>query len=152
MNVVRYQPVSTIRQFHNQVNRLLQDDYGTFGARRAAALNQARADVDPGPERRDWAPAMDVKEENDGYVITADVPGVDPKDIEITMEAGVLSIKGKRVAGSEQEASAYTRIERAYGEFERRFSLPKGADADGIAATSSHGVLSVIIPTLCFLS
>ena len=146
MNVVRYQPASMIRQFHNEVNRLLQDDYGTFDAQRAVARNQARVGVRSGLERPDWAPAMDVKEEDDRYVITADVPGIDPKDIEITMEAGVLSIKGKRGAGSEQQTSAYSRIERARGEFERRFSLPKGADADGIVATSSHGVLNVSIP------
>jgi HSP20 family protein len=148
MSVVRYQPVRMIRQFHDQVNRLMQDGYGTFGAQRAAALNQARTGSRSGLERRDWTPAMDVKEEDDRYVISADVPGVDPKDIEITMQAGVLSIKGNRGPGSEQETSAYSRIERVHGGFERRFSLPKGADADGIAATSSHGVLNVSIPKI----
>jgi len=146
MNVIRYQPASTIRQFHDQVNRLMQDEYGTLDENRGAARDQAQASVRTPLARRGWAPAVDVKEENERYVITADVPGVDPKDIEITMEAGVLSIKGSRSAESEQDADTYTRTERAHGEFERRFSLPKGADADGIVASSAHGVLSVSIP------
>ncbi|MFT5448484.1 MAG: HSP20 family protein [Gammaproteobacteria bacterium] len=146
MNVIRYQPASMTRHFHEQVNRLMQDDYGTLGDDRAAARDQARASVRTQPARSGWAPAVDVKEENERYVITADVPGVDPKDIEITMEGGVLAIKGSRRAESEKDADAYTRTERAHGEFERRFSLPKGADADGIVASSSHGVLSVSIP------
>ena len=146
MNVIRYQPASMISHFHDQVNRLMQDDYGTLAEERGAAPEHARSSVTTQSARRGWAPAVDVKEEDERYVISADVPGVDPKDIEITMEAGVLSIKGSRNAESEQDAGAYTRTERAHGEFERRFSLPKGADADGIVASSSHGVLSVSIP------
>lgn len=146
MNVIRYQPASVIRHFHDQVSRLTQDDYGSLGEDRAAAQDQARASVKPQLARRSWAPAVDVKEEDERYVITADVPGIEPKDIEITMEAGILAIKGSRRVESEQDATAYTRTERAHGEFDRRFSLPKGADADGIVASSSHGVLSVSIP------
>lgn len=146
MNVIRYQPASMIRHFHDQVDRLMHDDYGSLSEGRRAARDQARTSLKTQYAQRGWAPAVDVKKEDERYVITADVPGVDPKDIEITMEDGVLSIKGSRSAESEQDAGAYTRTERTHGEFERRFSLPKGADADGIAASSSHGVLSVSIP------
>lgn len=146
MNVIRYQPASMVRHFHDQVNHLMQDEFGTLSDDRGTARDQARASARTQLARRGWAPAMDVKEEDERYVITADVPGVDPKDIEITMEAGVLAIKGNRSAESEQDADPHTRTERAHGEFERRFSLPKGADADGIVASSSHGVLSVSIP------
>ena len=138
MNVVRYEPVHMLRQFHNQVNRLFQDDYPNL--RSGSLCNDAQSA--PGA----WAPAVDVKEESERYLITADLPGVEPKDIEITMEAGVLSIKGTRANQSQQNAEGYARIERSHGEFERRFTLPEGADAEGIAATSNHGVLSVSIP------
>lgn len=146
MHVIRYQPGSMLRQFHNQVNRLMQDDLRAFDAQRAAQRDQAHPGSRTPLAQRDWAPAMDVKEEDDRYVISADVPGVDPGEIEITMEAGVLTIKGKRSAKPEEETAAYTRLERAHGEFERRFNLPEGADAEGIFASSSHGVLSVSIP------
>lgn len=136
MNVVRYQPVNMFRQFHDQVNRLLVDELGNVPGSAAPAARPLSA----------WAPVVDVKEEDKQYVITADVPGVDPKHIEITMEAGVLSIKGSRSTASTEQSEAYSRIERGYGEFERRFNLPEGADADGITATSNHGVLNVSIP------
>lgn len=142
MSVVSYEPVNVIRHFHNEVHRLFRDDYfnpGNAGNARNATPATARASGT-------WAPAVDIKDEGERYVITADVPGVEPKDIEITMEAGVLSIKGARGAQPEQHGAAFSRIERGYGEFERRFNVPEGADADGIAASSAHGVLSISIP------
>ncbi|MFT5175470.1 MAG: HSP20 family protein [Gammaproteobacteria bacterium] len=139
MNAVRYEPVNMIRQFHDEVNRLFQDDF-----RNARSVAGAVKRVHRAP--RTWMPALDVNEVDESFVITVDVPGVDPKDIEITMEAGVLSIKGRRANASQHDGGGYIRMERAHGEFERRFSLPEGADADGIAATSNHGVLSVTIP------
>lgn len=93
----------------------------------------------------DWQPMVDIKEENDRYLIKADIPGVDPKDIEVKMENGVLSISGERRAEHEDEKEGYKRIERSYGSFMRRFSLPDSADADGISAKSKHGTLEVTI-------
>ena len=136
MNVVRYEPAHMVRQFNDEVNRMFQHGEARARDGMPAARSAARA----------WAPAVDVTEEDERYVITADVPGVDPQDIEITMEEGVLSIKGTRSSESQEQGESYSRIERAHGEFERRFSLPEEADAEGIAATSNHGVLSVSIP------
>ncbi|MFQ5625758.1 MAG: Hsp20/alpha crystallin family protein [Methyloligellaceae bacterium] len=94
-----------------------------------------------------WTPAVDIKVENDRFVIHADVPGVDPQDIEVTMENGVLTIKGERAGeSSEEDDNGYRRLERMHGVFHRRFSLPDTADADGISATGKNGVLEVVIP------
>ena len=93
----------------------------------------------------DWAPAVDIKEEDNRFVIQADIPGVDPKDIEVKMENGVLSITGERNAEHEEEKEGYKRIERSYGRFMRRFTLPDTADADTITAKSKNGTLEVIV-------
>ena len=93
-----------------------------------------------------WSPTVDIKEEKHRFVLFADIPGVDPKDIEITMDNGVLTIKGERALESEEERAGYRRMERARGTFHRRFSLPETADAERITARSSHGVLTIDIP------
>jgi HSP20 family protein len=93
-----------------------------------------------------WTPRVDIKEEDSRFVILADIPGVDPKDIEITMEKGILSIKGERKAESAAENGKLTRIERSHGLFYRRFALPDSADAEGINAIGKHGVLEISIP------
>jgi HSP20 family protein len=93
-----------------------------------------------------WTPRVDIKEESARFVILADVPGVDPKDIEITMDKGVLSIKGERKAETVAENGKLTRAERSNGAFDRRFALPDSADAEGIQAVGKHGVLEVSIP------
>jgi HSP20 family protein len=94
----------------------------------------------------DWMPAVDVREETDRYIIEADVPGVDPADIEVHMENGVLTIKGERSSEKKESREGYRRIERAYGTFYRRFNLPELVDAENIKASSRHGVLEVVIP------
>ena len=93
-----------------------------------------------------WAPHVDIKEEPNRFVIQADIPGVDPKDIEMHMEKGILSIKGERKQEAKQENEKYTRVERSHGVFYRRFALPDSADAEGISANGKHGVLEIIIP------
>lgn len=94
----------------------------------------------------DWAPAVDIKEEDNRYLITADIPGVKPDEIDVHMEDGILSIKGERESKTEEEKDNYKRIERNYGAFYRRFTMPDNADADKISAKSEHGVLEVSIP------
>ncbi len=93
-----------------------------------------------------WMPSVDIKEEKERFVIQADIPGVDPKDIEITMEKGVLSIRGERNYETSEDRKDYKRVERVRGTFYRRFSLPETADADKISATGKHGVLEIVIP------
>jgi HSP20 family protein len=93
-----------------------------------------------------WTPRVDIKEESERFVIYADVPGVDPKDIEIQMDKGILSIKGVRSSESAQESERFSRVERAHGTFYRRFALPDSANPEGIAATGKNGVLEISIP------
>ena len=135
MNVVRYEPWSMLRRFQQDVNRLLeQEGHTSNGEHDASRVATSQ-----------WTPAVDIREEADRYVIIADVPGVDPKDIEVTMESGVLTVKGERAADA-SEAGALRRAERAQGTFHRRFSLPESANADAVTATGRHGVLQVVIP------
>ncbi len=93
-----------------------------------------------------WAPRVDIREEPASFVILADIPGVDPKDIEVDMDKGILSIRGERRDESSEEGNNFTRVERSHGVFYRRFALPDSADADGIKASGKHGVLEITIP------
>lgn len=93
-----------------------------------------------------WAPRVDIKEEDQRFVIYADVPGMDPADIEVSMEKGILTIKGERTTEKSEQNGRFTRVERAHGSFHRRFALPDSADADNISATGKHGVLEIVIP------
>jgi HSP20 family protein len=96
----------------------------------------------------DWIPAVDIVEENDRFVLRADVPGVEPKNIEVSMDAGVLSVSGHRHEEARSEDAGMQRVERVSGRFFRRFSLPETADAESIKAQSRNGILEVTIPKL----
>lgn len=93
-----------------------------------------------------WLPAVDIKEEAEQFLIFADLPGVEPKDIEISMENNILTIKGKREVMSKDTKASYHRVERLQGEFYRRFTLPDTADGEHINAKSKQGVLEINIP------
>jgi len=135
MTIVRYEPYSMIRQFQNEVNSLFCDDPGNSNVLDRSTVSTSQ-----------WTPAVDIKEEDQRYLITADIPGVKPEDIELTMEKGVLTIKGERKDETETKAEGYRRVERVYGTFYRRFNLPDTADSESISATTNHGVLEVSIP------
>lgn len=94
----------------------------------------------------DWAPAVDIKEEDTQYVLRADVPGVNPKDIEVEMENGSLAIRGHRQTETTEDEAGYRRVERFSGTFFRRFQLPEGTDSEKITARTDNGVLEVVIP------
>jgi len=94
----------------------------------------------------DWTPAVDIKEEADRYVLHADIPGVEPEKIELSMEDGMLTIKGEKKHEVTENREGYKRVERSYGSFYRRFSLPDNTDPELIKASGKDGVLEVIIP------
>lgn len=94
----------------------------------------------------EWAPAVDIKEEANRFVIYADIPGVKPEAIDISMHDGVLTIKGEKSSESKTEKDGYKRVERTYGSFYRRFSLSDTANPDAISASSKNGVLEIVIP------
>jgi HSP20 family protein len=91
---------------------------------------------------------VDIHEEANQFVLNVDLPGVDPKDVEITSEQGVLTIRGQREDARKQARDGHRRIERIHGEFQRRFSLPETADVQNIKAKAVNGVLEVSIPKL----
>lgn len=97
------------------------------------------------PTSTTFVPAFEVKETNDQFVVRADLPGVEEKDLDVSLHNGVLSITGTRNGEQRQEGEAYYLYERQFGSFTRSFSLPDTADADKVAAKMEHGVLTVTI-------
>ena len=95
---------------------------------------------------RNWVPAVDIFEEAERFVVRADLPGVNPADIEVDMDNGVLSVAGERLHEDRSDVDGVSRFERIAGRFRRRFTLPDSADADGIKAKSSNGILEISIP------
>lgn len=92
-----------------------------------------------------WIPAVDIKEDVDKFILSVDIPGVNPKDVEISMENNILTLKGAREETKTEDKSGFHRIERVKGAFYRRFTLPDTADAEQVNAKSRHGVLEVTI-------
>ena len=133
MNLTRFEPWSFVDLLHRDLDRM---------AGRRIALGDADGAVS------DWVPAVDIVEEKDRFVLHADVPGVEPKDIEVSMDAGVLSLSGQRYEEARSEDAGLQRVERVSGRFFRRFSRPDTADAEGIRAQSRNGILEVTIPKL----
>jgi HSP20 family protein len=134
MNMVRYEPWSLLNQLHSEIDQLFTPQRRRLGEDNANVATS------------DWVPAVDIKEEADRFVIHADIPGVDPKDIDVHMENGILTIKGERQSETKEEREGYKRVERVRGSFYRRFSLPDTANAEAISAKSQHGVLELVIP------
>jgi HSP20 family protein len=100
----------------------------------------------PATALRRWLPATDVVEREDSYVLTVDLPGLSESDVKIEVEDKVLTISGERKSQSESTNSGYRRVERAYGSFSRRLTLPEGVDAEAIVANFDKGVLEISIP------
>ncbi len=134
MAITRQDPWSLFSQLNSELNRMFEN------------RPPMRTDEEGNVVASDWMPAVDIREDDQAFTIFADIPGVDPKDIEVHMEKGVLSISGQRAKETREERDSYKRIERTRGSFLRRFSLPDTADADKIAARCRNGVLEVTIP------
>lgn len=109
------------------------------------SLRPNRAPDDSNVESSRWVPAVDIQEKTDKFILAVDIPGVNPKEVEISMENNVLTIKGLRKESIDEDKQGYHRIERLKGSFYRRFTLPDTADAEHVSAKSHHGVLEVII-------
>jgi len=141
MAIVRYKPQG---QNRTEPWGMLDQLYREMNSLFEPSLNEER---DEGKlEIAGWAPAVDIKEREHAYELHVDLPGVDPKQVEVTADNGVLEIKGDRNSELKKSQDGYSRIERHYGRFYRRFTLPEQANADGIQATAEHGVLTVTIP------
>ena len=134
MALVRYEPWNLFEKMQDELNRMGVLTRDTIEGDNSHIVTST------------WRPAVDIREEPNRFVILADLPGVDPKDIEITMDKGVLTIKGERVSEKEEAKEGYQRVERMHGTFYRRFSLPDTADAEHIEAHGRNGVLEIVLP------
>jgi HSP20 family protein len=129
MSLVHYKPANLFQQFDNELNRY-------FSSAHADAANQAH----------DWIPAVDIREEENRYVLEADIPGVARENIDISLDDSVLTVKGERTTRSEENGETYRRRERTHGSFVRQFTLPDTVNAEAISATFTDGVLEIGIP------
>ena len=132
MAIVRYEPWAVVNRLHQSLDQFFND-----------TLSSPEASSPPSVA---WVPRVDIHEEKDRFVVLADVPGVDPKDIDITAEKGVLTVRGERRAEKRVTDNGYERLERVSGAFLRRFTLPEGANTESITAKQTNGVLEVTIP------
>ncbi len=141
MKLTKYDPwhlfsdkAGPLNRLRHQLNHMFEHELSLFDAE------------DSDIAIMDWSPSVDIKEEEDKYVFIADIPGVDPKDIEVTSDKGVMTIKGEREHEKKKEKKNYKRVERSWGNFYRRFNLPDNVDTDKIDANSKNGVLKISIP------
>ena len=129
MSVSRWDPFQDLLAIQDEMNQV-------FG----------RARQGQGQGGRVWAPALDISERKDAYVVTVEVPGVKAEDLDITLEDGLLTIQGERQFTSESSEEQYHRVERRYGSFRRSITLPSQVQADAIEASFEDGVLEVVVP------
>ncbi len=121
---------------------------------RTASLQNARDFFDrffedeflPLRGEKSWAPAFDISENEKGYMVSAELPGIDEKDLEITIAGGMLSVKGEKKQETEEKGETYHRIERTYGSFHRSFRIPDAVQEDKVDATYKDGILKLVIP------
>lgn len=131
MAIVRYEPLDRWTRLQKQMNELFS------GLPEMEGSNVATSQ---------WMPLVDIREDPEKFVIRADIPGVKPDQIEVTMEGGALTIRGERREEKREDKEGYHRVERSHGTFYRRFTMPDTADADNIKASSQDGVLEIVVP------
>jgi HSP20 family protein len=119
-----------------QMDSLFAPTLGLFGQRQDAAL----------PSTPVWAPALDISERKDAYLVTVELPGVKLDDLQITLDDGLLTIQGERHFAHDSSEQQYHRIERRYGAFRRSITLPAHVMADAVEASFEDGVLQIVVP------
>jgi HSP20 family protein len=130
MPIVRWDPFSDLVQFRDEIGRWLESPAEKDKERKSAA----------------WAPSIDIKETDKDIVVKADLPGMDIKDIDVSVDADSLIIKGERKMEKEEKEKDYVRVERSYGSFYRSFNIGVPIKEDEIKASYKNGVLDVIVP------
>lgn len=130
MAIVRWEPFRDLLTTQDRFNRLFNETFSNaFGGQE---LNTSS-----------WNPAVDVYETDHELVLKAELPGIDPKDVDIRVEDGTLYLKGERKHESESKEGNYHRVERSYGSFTRTFGLPNSVNVDNIKADYKDGVLTL---------
>ena len=125
-------PFKGITQLNRELNRLFDESH-------FASLSAEEPGIN-------WAPQVDLAENEDAFLVVVDIPGVNPDAIEISLNNGILTIKGDRSSEQAIKENSLTRRERRHGTFLRQFNLPESVDVDTVSAKSAHGVLTVTIP------
>ena len=120
-----------------QIDRMFAHMLGLDGRQQAAANSTPT-----------WTPALDISERTDAYVVTVELPGVDFDNVEITLEHGLLTIRGERPFNQDPSDEQFHRIERRYGSFRRSITLPAHVMPDAIHASSQDGVLQILVPKM----
>lgn len=123
--------------FRNRFDRLFEQAFGNFPT---VAGNGEEV------SNRAWAPAVDVRETDEALTLLVDLPGVTREDVDITVENRTLTLRGERKFEKDVERDNYQRIERAYGQFARTFTLPTNVRTDDVKATFADGVLTLVLP------
>ena len=129
MALLRYEPWGVVARLQRHLDQTFNDGFYANAAEQAS-----------------WTPSVDIHQEQDKYVVRADLPGVEPKDITVTAENGVLTVSGERKFERNEEEKTGSRYERVQGRFVRRFTLPENVQTDSIRARHSNGVLELTIP------
>jgi len=132
--IVRWDPLKEMTTLQDRMNRVFEETWGR--------TRRAEEDYVTGS----WMPAVDVRETKEAVEIQAELPGIDPKDVNVSVEGGVLTIKGSRQFEKATEGETYHRVERAYGSFERSFTLPTNVDPEKINAAFRQGLLLLTLP------
>jgi len=132
MAIVRWEPLRDLMTAQRDFDRMFR---GVFSPEGEGDLST-----------RTWAPPVDIYENGDNLVLKAEVPGVNPDDVEIRVEDNTLYLKGERKFEKEVKEQNYHRVERTYGTFTRSFSLPNSVDADKVTASYNDGVLTLTMP------
>ena len=133
MAIIRWDPFRDMVTLREKMNRLFEDVFTGRGEDKELAAST-------------WAPAVDIYETENELIMTAEVPGIEEKDIEIKIEDNTLSLRGERKFEKETKEENYHRIERSYGSFYRAFTLPNSIDPDRIQAEHENGVLKISMP------
>lgn len=131
------QTLEPLRSFRSEMDRLFDRFVKGFGFPSQPFLTS---------DAELTVPAVDLTEDDKAYKVTAELPGMDEKDIAVTVSGGMLVMKGEKKAEKEERSKNYYLSERSYGSFQRSFSLPEGVDEDKIAANFAKGVLTVTLP------
>jgi HSP20 family protein len=135
MAVVRWEPFRDLVSLQERMNQMFNDSYRGRGT--------SEDDWSLGGS---WAPAVDIYEHEGNIVLTAELPGVDPKDVDIRVENNILSLRGERKWNNDVQRESYHRVERAYGSFTRSFTLPNVVDTEKIKADYKEGMLKLVLP------
>lgn len=133
MAIVRWEPVRDLLTLQERMNRMFDESF------------RGRDDED-WALGGSWAPAVDIYEKDGNIVLKAELPGVDPKDVDVRVENNLLTLRGERKFDNEVKRDNYHRVERAYGAFSRSFTLPNVVDTGNIKAEYRDGVLHMTLP------